>query len=79
MYADSLEELHAMAIAIGMRRAWFQDKPSMPHYDLVPARRQKAVRLGAVQHTKREMVAFMQHRRAKLIEARRNLDGTTPT
>jgi len=25
MYADTLEELHKMAIAIGLKRAWFQD------------------------------------------------------
>jgi hypothetical protein len=66
MYADTLEELHAMADAIGMKRAWFQNKPQLPHYDLVPARRAKAVKLGAVEHTKYEMVAFMQNRRKAL-------------
>ena len=63
MYADSLEELHAMAEAIGMRREWFQpDGGRLPHYDLVPARRAKAVELGAVQHTRAEMAAFL-HRK----------------
>jgi hypothetical protein len=65
MYADTLDELHTMAAAIGMKRAWFQDKPSMPHYDLVPARRAKAVKLGAVEHTRYEMVEFMRKRRSK--------------
>lgn len=59
MYADSLDELHRMAEAIGMRRAWFQDDARLPHYDLVPARRARAVELGAVQHTRAEMAAFM--------------------
>lgn len=63
MYADTLGELHEMAEAIGMRGSWFQDKPHLPHYDLVPARRAKAVKLGAVEHTKYEMVAFMRRRR----------------
>jgi hypothetical protein len=67
MYADTLDELHAMATAIGMKLAWFQDKPSMPHYDLVETRRRKAVKLGAIEHTSREMVSFMQARRAKLV------------
>lgn len=63
MYADTLEELHAMAEAIGMKRAWFQpDGGRLPHYDLVPARRAKAVELGAVQHTRAEMTAFL-HRK----------------
>lgn len=66
MYADSIEELHSMADAIGMRRAWFQDKPRFPHYDLVAARRIKAVHLGAKEHTRQELVAFMQARRANI-------------
>lgn len=65
MYADSIEELHAMADAIGMKRAWFQNKPSMPHYDLVSTRRRKALVLGAVEHTTREMVEFMRSCRAR--------------
>ena len=59
MYADSLAELHAMAAAIGMRRAWFQSDARLPHYDLVPARRSRAVELGAVQHTRGQCAEFM--------------------
>lgn len=62
MYADTLEELHAMAEQIGMKRAWFQNKTKLPHYDLVPARRAKALRLGAIEHSRSEMVSFMRHR-----------------
>jgi hypothetical protein len=51
MWADKgeLEALHALAAKIGMRREWFQDKPNLPHYDLVPPRREHALRLGAVE------------------------------
>lgn len=63
MYADTLVELHAMAEAIGMKGAWFQDKQTMPHYDLVPGRRKKAVALGVVEHTRIQMVNFMRARR----------------
>lgn len=59
MYADTLEELHVMAAAIGMKRAWFQNKPRLPHYDLVPARRAAAVKLGAIEHTRQQLLAFM--------------------
>ena len=62
MYADTLEELHAMAEQIGMKRAWFQNKTKLPHYDLVPSRRVKAVRLGAIEHRRAEMVSLMRHR-----------------
>ena len=48
MTTDSdLEELHLFAEKIGMRRAWFQNHPVMPHYDLTPTRRAAAVRAGA--------------------------------
>jgi hypothetical protein len=64
MYADTLEELHSMATLIGMRRTWFQDKPTLPHYDLVPSRRFKAVKFGAIEHTRQQLVEFMRRRRA---------------
>lgn len=59
MYADTLEELHAFAKRIGMRRAWFQDKASLPHYDLNAGRRVAAVKAGAVEHCRHRMVNFM--------------------
>lgn len=38
MIADSFDELHVMAAAIGMRREWFQPR-SFPHYDVSLTRR----------------------------------------
>lgn len=63
MLADTLEELHAMARQIGMRRSWFQEKSS-PHYDLTVGQRAKAVELGAVEVTNRKMVEHIQGWRA---------------
>jgi hypothetical protein len=50
MWADDLEELHALASRIGMRRQWFQDKGSgsLPHYDLTPPKRLAALVAGAI-------------------------------
>ena len=59
MVADSLAELHAMARAIGMKRQWFQGQASFPHYDVSVARRKEAVRLGAVEVGRRDLVAVM--------------------
>ena len=42
-----LSELHTMAARLGLRRAWFQDKPGHPHYDLTPAKRAQAIKFGA--------------------------------
>jgi hypothetical protein len=51
MLADTEAELHTMAYAIGMKRAWFQAPPktSFPHYDLTASRRERARQLGAVE------------------------------
>lgn len=49
LLADTLDELHAMAAAIGLKRAWFQDKRSGKHYDLAPSKRAAAVALGAIE------------------------------
>lgn len=43
-----LEELHAMAEKIGLKRSWFQKHPTLPHYDLVPSKRALAIRYGAI-------------------------------
>lgn len=42
----SIEELHAFAARIGLRRSWFQPR-SVPHYDLSPGKREQALRAGA--------------------------------
>jgi len=48
MWCDGdVEELHAFAKRIGMKREWFQDHRVLPHYDLVPSRRALAIKLGA--------------------------------
>lgn len=44
-----LEELHAFAARLGLKRTWFQDRRGFPHYDLTPSKRLRAVALGAVE------------------------------
>lgn len=46
MLSNDLEELHAFARRIGLRRAWFQDH-TFPHYDLTRGRWQQALAEGA--------------------------------
>jgi len=60
--ADTLEELHAFAARIGLRREWFQEKSS-PHYDLTAALYAFARRLGAVVLDRRTLVARLQANR----------------
>ena len=50
VFTDAQEELHGMAEAIDIRRSWFQSEPGRePRYDLVPAKRARAIALGAVE------------------------------
>lgn len=60
MIADTEAELHAMAQAIGLRRAWFQGN----HYDLVPSKRMLAIRRGARPVDRREFIAVLRRVRA---------------
>lgn len=50
MFADTLDELHAMADAIGIQRKWFQCPPkaSWEHYDISLGKKDLAISLGAV-------------------------------
>ncbi len=65
MVADTLEELHAMADKIGLKRAWFQGQPAgkgqsgIPHYDLTASRRERAMKAGAVELDRHRFVAFV--------------------
>ncbi len=62
MLADTLEELHTMADRIGVHRRHFQgkEKASCPHYDICLSKRDLALRHGAVEVSKRELVRIIQ-------------------
>ena len=64
MFTDGpLEELHALAETIGLRREWFQDK-RVPHYDLTPENRAAAIAAGAVAVDRRRAVKIWRASRA---------------
>ena len=51
MIADTEDELHTMAAKIGVARRWYQGD----HYDVSMAMREKAIALGAVPVTMRQL------------------------
>lgn len=55
LVADDLDELHAFASSLGLKRAWFQNKRSCPHYDITMPKKQKALTLGACELDRHEM------------------------
>lgn len=56
LVADTLDELHSFASQIGLRRQWFQSSASYPHYDIKLAVRTKAIQLGALPGTRKQII-----------------------
>jgi hypothetical protein len=54
--ADGLHELHTFAAMIGVKRHFFHNTPSTPHYDVTAAQRAVAILYGALEITSRELV-----------------------
>lgn len=67
MVADTLEELHAMAQRLGLKRSWFQvSRNGMPHYDICQTKRAQAITFGAEVIDRRKMAELVRkHREAK--------------
>ncbi|MEO7083064.1 MAG: DUF4031 domain-containing protein [Gemmatimonadaceae bacterium] len=67
MIADSPDELHRMATAIGLARRWVQfPGTAREHYDISIETRAIAVQLGAVAVTRRELIMRIREKRAAL-------------
>ncbi len=56
MWADSVAELKSFAASIGLKLAWFQDRPRFPHFDITPGKRIQAMRAGAVEKSLRQHI-----------------------
>lgn len=57
MIADTREELYDMANRIGVHFAWIQSLGTYrEHFDICQSRKERALRLGAVQVTQRELM-----------------------
>jgi hypothetical protein len=72
MVADTDEELHDMAAKIGVARRWHQ-KAGTPHghYDVCKSKRALAVKLGAKEIGKRELVEVIRRKRAAATQSQR--------
>ena len=64
MLADTLDELHAMAALVGLKKEWFQNHDT-PHYDLCQTKRRLAISFGAVEIDRRQVVKLIHEWRAK--------------
>lgn len=75
LVADSLEEIHAIAGKLNLRREWFQVKGRYPHYDVTVAVRDRALSLGAIDADKRQLIECAKRLRAEYIA---RIDGPEP-
>ncbi|MBB1485757.1 DUF4031 domain-containing protein [Oceanospirillum sp. D5] len=56
LVADSTDELHDFARILGLKRAWFQPNASYPHYDITIETREIALRMGAIEGSRKEII-----------------------
>lgn len=56
LVADNLDELHVFAKKLGLKREWFQDSASYPHYDVTIESREKAIFLGAMKGSRVQII-----------------------
>ncbi len=64
MIADTSDELHAMARALGLATRWVQRQGTPEeHYDIALEAKQLAIELGAIQLTRRELIWKIRARR----------------
>lgn len=78
LVADTLDELHRFAAEIGLKRAWFQDRASYPHYDVTLPVRAKAIRLGASESDRRTTIACCRRLREELLASRSSSELGVP-
>lgn len=66
MIADTEDELHAIAAQIGVARRWYQGD----HYDITQTKRRRAIELGAIPISRRELAKKAMAKRRKRATAK---------
>lgn len=54
--ADSVDELHGFAQAVGINRCWYHAGARHPHYDITETQRATAISNGAIAVSQRELM-----------------------
>ncbi len=70
LVADTLPELHAFAQQLGLRRTWFQERASYPHYDVTTSIRSRALKLGALHADRVQLMDCCRRLKSELIASR---------
>jgi hypothetical protein len=67
-----IEDLHAFAAQIGLKREWFQDKKGHPHYDLTPSKRKQAIAHGAIAVSQQELIRACHPKLAAVMDGQKH-------
>ena len=78
LVADSLAELHVFASALGLKRAWFQEHASYPHYDVTVSVRARALLLGALPADRVMLLTICKKLRAELMAGKVKASASLP-
>lgn len=58
LFSNNRQELHDLAFKLGLQAQWFQNRPHFPHYDLTKGKRNRALMLGVVEVTDKQVSTF---------------------
>jgi hypothetical protein len=72
LVADSINELHAFAAQLGLKRQWFQDRTMYPHYDVTVNVKERALALGACAGDKQTIIMCAKRLKVELVAFRRH-------
>lgn len=72
LVADSLDELHFFAKKMGLKRAWFQETASYPHYDVTIEVRAQALLYGAKSADRRIIIGCARKLKEELHTVKKN-------
>jgi len=75
LVADSTKELHKFGTRLGLHFSWFQAH-SIPHYDLTVGMRRKAVKMGAIEISRKKFTKFIRKYHTCKTSGQPGVDGT---
>ena len=61
MSSPNIDALHKMADSLGLKREWFQNKKLHPHYDIRKGTKIKAISLGAILVSDKDLIRKCYH------------------
>ncbi len=65
LIADDINELHEVALTIGLKENWFQKK-KYPHYDISFEKKKLAIKMGVIEISKKDVIRILKGQKPKI-------------